>query len=279
MVEIANNGVAAPLEGAIITMAGKTAVTDSRGVFQIEHVTTGVHKAEVSIPLGSMKEISTANKAKNLQSSVRVWSGEVHVSRGRTTKISISPLVELLRCGSEHWQLAFYATPPAGRSIIEGHVSKPNGDKCALEEHFLPQWHSWWNVYEPEPGYYELTVVLDNQSKESVGIYLSEDIFRDIECPVLIHPEDYVELTSPTPFLEYEVPDGSETVYVRIRDIETSEEVWIEGRSATDIHIPEGLLTRGKRYGWMVHVVNRPAVLPWIESLSEARFFRVSKDI
>ena len=78
-----------------------------------------------------------------------------------------------------------------------------------------------------------------------------------------------------TPYLEYEVPLGSETICVRIKDETTEDdnEVMAKGLPSRGGRVPEGILLPGRTYSWMVHIVNRPGVLPWIESLSDAKSF------
>ncbi|MBC7077177.1 MAG: hypothetical protein H5T92_02535 [Synergistales bacterium] len=200
----------------------------------------------------------------------------VNVSSGGDTvlNITVTPLAGVLRLRST-WQLAFYASPPVDKSIVQGWVRTPNGEVHQMTQHFGKQWHFWWNVDVPEPGTYVECVTLSDGTTETVEVDITEETFTGIVLPEQIAPEDGAELDTTTPYLEYSVPDSAERVYVRIRDTFTNEETWLRDCDRNGVQVPQGILAPGGHHVWMVHTVNRPAVLPWIESLSRERSFTV----
>ncbi len=284
VVTLANRSISTPTAGVIVSIAGESAVTDAQGAFEITAIAPGRHLVDVRMPSttagGSDGSVET-----NSASSPRVWSGIVDVaSTGETIlPISITPLAELLRIGRTRggsaWQIAFYASPPAGKAIVEGSfVMTPNRIKRDMSPHFLPQWHCWWNVSGPEEGTYVETVKLNDGSTEIAEIYMAREMFTDIILPEQVAPENDAMLDTTTPYLEYWVPVDSEAVHVRIREIGATEDVWIRDCPSTGITVPEGMLEAGKQYMWRVHIVNKPAVLPWMEALTAPRYFMIESD-
>jgi len=280
-VTLAYQGISAPVVGAIVSVADKSAITDARGTFEITEIKPGRYQSDVRIPVSSSGRITASAEMKS-PSSARVWSGIVNVtSTGNTVlPISIQPLAELLRFGKSEgessWQIAFYACPPADKTIVDdSFVMTPNQERHNMSPHFLPQWHCFWNTAEPEEGIYVHTVRLSDGSIEVVEIYMTREMFTGITLPELVSPEDNATLDTATPYLEYCVPNDSEVVYVRIKDMDTGEEVCLRNCPNTGVKVPEDILAPGKQYMWRVHIVNKPVVLPWIESLTAPRYFTI----
>jgi len=284
VVTLAHQSCSTPVAGAVVSVGGKSAITDAQGAFQVTQLAPGSYRSEVRIPASSSVRL-TVSAGGSSASSVRVWSGTVDVtSTGDTVlPISIRPLAVLLRIGMSGgrsaWQIAFYASPPAGKTIVEGSfVTTPKQARHNMSPHFLPQWHCWWNASEPEEGTYVETIKLSDGSTEIVEICMARELFTDIILPEHVTPEDDAMLDTTTPDLEYLVPSDSEAVHVRIIDMATREEVWLRNCPHTGIQVPEGILAAGKQYMWRVHIVNKPAALPWIEALSAPRYFTIKPD-
>lgn len=280
VVTVAKGAESGPAGGVVVSLAGRSAVTSSQGAFQITGIAPGTYRAEVSVPSSSSALSSVSIKAGSA-SSVRVWSGMVNVSSSGDTvlNITVNPFAIVLRLGwgadRSTWQLAFYASPPVDKSIVQGSVTTPNGEVHQMTQHFGKQWHCWWNVDIPEPGTYVESVTLSDGTTETVEVDITEETFTGIVLPGQIAPEDGAELDTTTPYLEYSVPDSAERVYVRIRDTFTNKETWLRDCDRNGVQVPQGILAPGGHYTWKVHTVNRPAVLPWIESLSGERSFTV----
>lgn len=282
VVTVAKGAASSPAGGVVVSLAGRSAVTSSQGAFRITGIAPGTYRAEVSVP-GSSTALSGVSIKGESASSVRVWSGMVNVSSGGDTilDITVTPLAEVLRFGwgtdGSTWQLAFYASPPVDKSIVQGSVTTPNGEVHQMTQHFGKQWHCWWNVDVPEPGTYVECVTLSDGTTETVEVDITEETFTGIVLPEQIAPEDGAELDTTTPYLEYSVPDSAERVYVRIMDMhaDTDKETWLRDCDRNGVQVPKGVLAPGGLYMWRVHTVNRPAVLPWIEALSTGRYFTV----
>ena len=92
VVQVANGPVTVPLEGAIVSIEGKT-ITDSQGVYDIAEITPGTYPAEVLMPMGAVEE--PRGTTKGLENTLRIWSGVRRVNVEGFWGVPMSLLLDL----------------------------------------------------------------------------------------------------------------------------------------------------------------------------------------
>lgn len=252
------------LEGAVVSVAGKTATTGPSGTFDISDLSTGIQ--EVNVYSGESDP--------SCDKDVLLWSRKLNIGSGtNTVSIDVAPIVIVLRhIGG--WQIAFYFSPPSDLEIVNpSYIETPSGNIKYMSPHFLPQWHVWWNMFSPEAGDYTAVVNYNDGTSNEYRVNISQDIFDNLNLPTLLSPADGATVSS-TPTISYQYSGVATDAYVRIKDNISGEEKWISMGSSTVFQIPPGVLESGRTYLWAIQTVNHAGPI-WTESKSEYYTFTV----
>lgn len=274
IVKVVKGDYESPLNDTVISINNKQTKTSENGGYSISNLKEGEAIINLFIDsegkgLNSDTKILTQSHTNSQQkenSQILIWSKKINLDSGdNLVNIDVSPLGEVLRFDQSKWQLAFYASPPREKESIKGLIIDPNGKEYDMKPHFGSQWHKYWNITEPIPGYFKYKIDLDDGSQRTFKVYISEDDFN-ITFPDLYYPINCNELNTTTPTFKYSFSPTAEKAYLRIEEKisknEWNSKNWILVDNNSEYTIESGILKKGKSYRWTIQPVIKAKVFP-----------------